>query len=754
MNLAKFDLFVTEVLTSLLIGKHSNAINFYRYFDQAWFNDTKEVVGDAQVLKRCAAVQEFGISLKYGAEVYFFVKEIDAAVAVQFKKPPRQTTIKKINEEILTAFADAETKYKATRHSLTGLINKDELHSILRSSIEKRSSDAALSQDIGSIATVTALTLIAIDIDFFKQINDSYGHPYGDIVLKCVALRLDKIEKELSSKFGSKCRYVSAHPSGEEFFVVAIGGISIDEEIEIAESIRLTIGGSALPSDTEMLRFSQSSSQEKLLPDNERKATVSVGIVNLASLPPDKDKTSSELVIALLDNADVALYRAKAAGRNCVVHFSHILEKFGRVIEHHEGANVVIVDIGRSVRVQEGQEFKVFHPDFYGGKPFIYRDGRTERRLGTYPKVQIGRVEVFEVQREISFCLIGNNKTGKAFPSGAILEAIPLGSITHLVDKDGRLLEADELDKEIKRIVDAKKMPFVCIYAIHGVDDLLAKKGMAYVNATLADIYSTLERSVRWSSAIYQIEKFKFAVLGRINPDQYEEKFNQCGKILDEVSDQYNGDMRIVAAFSPSGGFNSEHYFEYAHITAQNLVGQSISENFKQSARFSVEIALRVLSQHRAKQQYDQIIADYDRFAKLGIQSSYIENVRGIASYVRGDSAEAFQHFSKAIALEGENVGTKFKYNRALAAYGAGEYRTAYSDFEELFKADPNSVSTRVSVTSAALTYWEIFRMDRDANVAAKARKLIDQALVADQVDEFDRRRLAEASIGLSREGY
>ena len=128
------------------------------------------------------------------------------------------------------------------------------------------------------------LSLAMIDIDFFKKVNDTYGHAVGDDVLKCAAkLFHDSVRStDLVARYG-----------GEEFAVM-MPETALDDAIAFAEKIRHLV--ESTPFDT----------QAGPVP-----ATVSIGV---ASVPHSRIHSAKELIIA----ADKALYRAKRNGRNQV----------------------------------------------------------------------------------------------------------------------------------------------------------------------------------------------------------------------------------------------------------------------------------------------------------------------------------------------------------------------------------------------------------------------------------------------------
>jgi diguanylate cyclase (GGDEF)-like protein len=145
--------------------------------------------------------------------------------------------------------------------------------------------DARLSQEIGRVRRYSArsISLVMLDLDHFKLVNDTHGHPAGDEVLKATAAVLQETVRavDLVARYG-----------GEEFAVILI---EIDREsaLEVAGRLRQKLADVVVKVN-----------------GKELKVTGSFGV---ACFPDDAEDRRS-----LIEAADAALYRAKSEGRNRV----------------------------------------------------------------------------------------------------------------------------------------------------------------------------------------------------------------------------------------------------------------------------------------------------------------------------------------------------------------------------------------------------------------------------------------------------
>lgn len=135
--------------------------------------------------------------------------------------------------------------------------------------------------------TEQPLALIMLDVDFFKQYNDRYGHPAGDAVLKRIATVMAKNARRISD--------LAARYGGEEFVLIA-ANTGRDVALHMAQAIRQGVEELAIPHEGALVGH----------------VTVSLGMV---VMEPNRALTTHQLIAC----ADAALYQAKSNGRNQVM---------------------------------------------------------------------------------------------------------------------------------------------------------------------------------------------------------------------------------------------------------------------------------------------------------------------------------------------------------------------------------------------------------------------------------------------------
>jgi diguanylate cyclase (GGDEF)-like protein len=186
--------------------------------------------------------------------------------------------------ELTNSLRDRNRQLRDARRQLTDLANVDELTGLGN----RRLVNSVLRQEINRARrSGTDLSLIMLDVDYFKAYNDHYGHPAGDVVLQ----KLADIMQRATSRAGE----VVARYGGEEFLLI-LPGTSAAAAMRTASRLREMIA-------EEAIAHANSPVSDCI--------TISQGVV---TMPPGVEQEPGDLITL----ADRALYKAKGSGRDAI----------------------------------------------------------------------------------------------------------------------------------------------------------------------------------------------------------------------------------------------------------------------------------------------------------------------------------------------------------------------------------------------------------------------------------------------------
>ena len=290
MQLLKAGIFIQKGIDSYEFILHRN----YKGFE---LDHTREYVihSDSELIQfldthfRCYTLDEMIETIGVDSSLET-LKVVDPALIVPLKGKGKLNGIIVLSERISgKKFTESEKEYLLNIASLAGIaiqnaflyemattdmMTKLKIHHYFQAVLMEERERAARNH--------MALSLIMMDIDHFKNFNDTYGHTCGDLVLQNVAelITLSVRQSDIAARYG-----------GEEFAVI-LPHTDISESMKVAERIRTGIEGSKVKCG-----------------DKELGVTVSLGITQFNPKTDHDNRT-------LVERADRALYMSKQQGRN------------------------------------------------------------------------------------------------------------------------------------------------------------------------------------------------------------------------------------------------------------------------------------------------------------------------------------------------------------------------------------------------------------------------------------------------------
>lgn len=235
------------------------------------------------------------------------------SVELLFKIPPADLSVDQCMflgaawpdlEDILTnALKYQIAKHASHKDTLTNLLNRRGFEPLLEEKIAILKRDAYKSEKSKTKRVYTGFALLAVDIDYFKRVNDAFGHKKGDEVLQSVAKYLQAIARRQNDSV--------ARVGGEEF-IILLDNCDMDYAKKAAENLRESICQQKCKADYGLLPEILKTKKDPK--DFTGKISVSIGVAHSSEF-----EQVEELKEVLPRLADLRLYDAKRTGRNKVV---------------------------------------------------------------------------------------------------------------------------------------------------------------------------------------------------------------------------------------------------------------------------------------------------------------------------------------------------------------------------------------------------------------------------------------------------
>lgn len=585
---------------------------------------------------------------KSSTKAYFRFPKSALSLGIQgFKKKTKRNTLIEERTRLAHAVERARDRF-AARHDaeLTGLLRRNEFWRLVREEVVLTSngqpSGALVGGGFGG-AQADQLAVVTADVDHFKQLNDSYGHRYGDLVLWAVAQRLRKLADgwsdpgQLSTRLG--------RVGGEEFSFSLSGDVTRQKIEELCHEICNVGVEQCLPTDDEVREFGWPDPQVGIPPETERRVAMSAG-VSFEELDHDPTKRADQ-VSQMAERADRALRTSKARGRRCFTFFDQIKFSFGRVLEHHRETGVVTIDVGLTVGVREGDVFFVHHPDFDGTHPFCVEDGRTRRTLGVRPKFRSAAIEVFDVSSAISSCRIRSSPDTRelAVVPNAVLEFARLGDLKLF---SGTARAFPGLATEISKIRDAGDWTHG-VLCIPNVEDLAESHG----NALTSEAIDQLEKESRArapAGALFPPERVPGVTSFWLGGSEDLTKW--WGSFKDAMAGALPPGAKVTLGVVSST--------DVVPLTVKELSDEDVHWVARMAAQAGAQVPQGMfgLNEHvisfaayvrRLSGQWDEGEDELLKWRALGVHSGHLYNQLALFRWRKGDVAKAQEYLVEAV---------------------------------------------------------------------------------------------------------
>lgn len=523
---------------------------------------------------------------------------------------------------------------------LTGLFNRHCLHQALVREISgivgSIMPGAGAMADDSLQGHSACFGLIILDLDRFRQINENYGHNFGDKVLTLAAERL----RAACPKQTLVCRL-----DGDSFGVLwpqasraKMSELAVNLGAELA---KVTARFTPLREDVGV--------------------SASIGHVNY---PQDLQgaqfqKAPEEQAWLVLEKAEKALNTAKAGGRSQIYSFRQILTQGGVVLEVMP-MNRLVINLGRSMDAHEGQRFLIWSRKFNGSETIVGTQG--DVIFGHYPPMYKAEVSLVEVQEEMS-----------------IAEVLVQSDPNWTVEKGDRLTL---LDDHSGRMEQREAQP----------GDRVPQKD------PLTGLYPYRDFLQAWQSARAQAKGFCMVLMRLESPHADRTPMDKMKE--EQFFQTLAGRVEILFGPAAVGGRFSVnciiyHVPDLGQEDCQRIVRELLEDERFAGLEKSVGIAAYPFLDYTRSDTLENVRkaldhADFLHDEKIACFDSVSLNISADRLFAQGETFDAIAEYKKALTVDEGNLLARNSLGVCYARLN--KYATARTIFQELTARHPDHV--------------------------------------------------------------
>jgi tetratricopeptide (TPR) repeat protein len=364
---------------------------------------------------------------------------------------------------------------------------------------------------------------------------------------------------------------------------------------------------------------------------------------------------------------------------------------------------------------------------------------------------------VFDVQNEISFARVTHRVEGLRFPAGSVLEAVPAGSIAHILALDSQidfgmsgLAPAEELPQTVRTIVEQKHVPFVAVFSILNLSGVTKRRGQIFVNEALTKLYQAIREIFGAGVKIGQTQPAEVAVI--TESSDVDENISLVKATLKIAHERCKGQITFKAGLFDSSalvkqkgaGDQSKIDVGRALDLARYAASEEAGEGDAGIVSFTPNVATGIVAASRMKGAYSKALEDYKRFTEYGIRIANLENQAALAQFSsneQGSGDAAIASINRAIELKPSEAA--FHANLGFLEFYRGNWAASCASYVKAYEVNKKFEMVPVYYYSYAMGRAHVAQQrPNDVQFLNDTKAALEQALQQTDVGKANQTNL------------